>query len=53
MGVFWIKTKGKPSDKAQIFVPNHISFLDPAYFLYALSPHFVAKSAAASKVISF
>ncbi|KAJ0914248.1 putative plasmalogen synthase [Helianthus annuus] len=43
-GYHWIKRKGKPAPRetAPILVSNHVSYIDPIFFFYELSPTIVA-----------
>ncbi|KAG2309683.1 hypothetical protein Bca4012_081406 [Brassica carinata] len=43
-GYHWIRRKGKPArrDIAPIVVSNHVSFIEPIFFFYELSPTIVA-----------
>ena len=40
----WIRRKGKPARReiAPIVVSNHVSFIEPIFFFYELSPTIVA-----------
>ncbi|KAK9056219.1 hypothetical protein SSX86_027309 [Deinandra increscens subsp. villosa] len=42
-GYHWIKRKGKPAarEAAPILVANHVSFIDPIFFFYEVSPTIV------------
>ncbi|KAF4386796.1 lysophospholipid acyltransferase LPEAT2 [Cannabis sativa] len=43
-GYHWIKRKGKPAPRetAPIVVSNHVSYIDPIFYFYELSPTIVA-----------
>ncbi|KAI3681679.1 hypothetical protein L6452_36482 [Arctium lappa] len=43
-GYHWINRKGKPAPRevAPILVSNHVSYIDPIFFFYELSPTIVA-----------